>query len=877
MIGTRLGPYEIVEEIGKGGMATVYRAYQPNLDRYVAVKVIHRAIATDSVSLERFQREARLVTRLEHPHLLPIYDYDGAHDPPYIVMRYLESGTLKDVLDQEKLPHEEVVYMLRQVASALDYAHRRHIIHRDIKPTNIMVDPDGNAFLTDFGIARWIEAGQNMTQSGYALGTPGYMSPEQGMGAEAIDHRADLYSLAVMTFQMLTGQLPYTAESALGVIFKHINDPIPNLTDVDANIPAAANEVVKKGMAKRPDDRYSNASDFVNDLITALAVSSTGTPSSIRRAAQATVELLGAARAGQQEQVKAAMASFEASRSNPVPPTPRSQSTPFMEDVATVLTPSGQQAVRPAASNRREVTPILIIGALLVVAIAIGVVAIGGGGQSPQSTVVPTQVVVQAASDTPRPTRTSTPDQTLIFNNGLLTQAAEHTQTATAASPTPLPSDTPTATATPTSTPTVTSTPTPATPLAQALRNTILRLGPGAQYPKVADVEADTRLVVIGASEDGSWFKVLLDDGSEGWMAFSPVAYSMAGNIQGVPIALAPTDTPTHTLTPTATSTNTVTPSATPTETATATPTPTDTETPTPLPTETSTPSVTPTSTPLPTDTPLPFTPTPLPSPTPIPAGRMPFVGDFESVNPLQGWDYDPTIWQVVNEGGDNVLIGLGTLQQPLVVLGRQQPEWQTINSGNLVISFSVNMDRQSAGARVIFRCADQNGCPGGYQVLEMFPGSINLRRNAPTPNIFNRNDEKVLRSVEVPLSTQQWYDVTIWVEGSRTFVYLNRQLVLTAEDLNLPQLGGGAVILQTNSNFRAVRWDNFIIQRPERASDHFQSVGLPSAWQTSSTTAAVIAQEERQSISRSAWASDRYAQYASHPVILDFSCRMDS
>ncbi len=243
MIGKRIGPYEIVEEIGKGGMATVYRAYQPNLDRFVAIKIIHRAIALDDASLERFQREARLLTRLVHPHLLPIYDYDAASDPPYIVMRYLDSGTLKDVIDRGKLPHGELIQMLRQIASALDYAHRNNVIHRDIKPSNVMLDQDGNAFLTDFGIARTIEAGQDMTQSGYALGTPGYMSPEQGMGVDGLNSRADIYSLGVMVFQMLTGKLPYTGDTPLSIIFKHISDPIPDINQFDSMLPDAANAV----------------------------------------------------------------------------------------------------------------------------------------------------------------------------------------------------------------------------------------------------------------------------------------------------------------------------------------------------------------------------------------------------------------------------------------------------------------------------------------------------------------------------------------------------------------------------------------------------------------------------------------------------------
>ncbi|MBZ0287459.1 MAG: serine/threonine protein kinase, partial [Anaerolineae bacterium] len=257
MIGTRLGPYELIEEVGKGGMATVYRAYQPNVDRFVAVKVIHRSVATDAASLERFQREARLVTRLEHPHLLPIYDYDGAHDPPYIVMRYLESGTLKDVLDQGRLPYDEIVYMMRQIASALDYAHRRGIIHRDIKPSNIMIDAEGNAFLTDFGIARMTEAGQGLTQTGYAVGTPGYMSPEQGMGEEEVDGRADIYSLGVMLFQMLTGRLPYQAETPLATILKHMHDPIPKPSGVNPDISPDVDAVLTRAMAKKREDRYA--------------------------------------------------------------------------------------------------------------------------------------------------------------------------------------------------------------------------------------------------------------------------------------------------------------------------------------------------------------------------------------------------------------------------------------------------------------------------------------------------------------------------------------------------------------------------------------------------------------------------------------------
>jgi serine/threonine protein kinase len=228
MIGTRVGIYEIVEEIGRGGMATVFRAYQPSMERFVAVKVIHKSIATDDTAVERFMREARLVAKLEHPHLLPVYDYDGEHEPPYIVMRYLESGTLSDVLERGPLPLVEIAHMMRQIASVLDYAHRQGIIHRDIKPSNIMIDAEGNAFLTDFGIARITETTEThgLTQTGFAVGTPGYMAPEQGLG-DTVDARVDIYALSVMLFQMATGRMPYTSETPMGVILKHLNDPVP--------------------------------------------------------------------------------------------------------------------------------------------------------------------------------------------------------------------------------------------------------------------------------------------------------------------------------------------------------------------------------------------------------------------------------------------------------------------------------------------------------------------------------------------------------------------------------------------------------------------------------------------------------------------------
>src|SRR5579859_1503844 len=290
MIGSKLGPYELIEEIGRGGMATVYRAYQPNVDRFVAVKVIHRAVAMDSTSLDRFTREAKLVAKLEHPHILPVYDYNGQSDPPYIVMRYLPTGTLKDILEQTQLPFPEVGYLISQVASALDYAHRQGVVHRDIKPSNIMVDADGNGFLTDFGIARIVEGSQTqgLTGSGMTIGTPGYMAPEQGLGLP-INGRADIYSLGVMVFEMLTGRQPYRAETPMAIILKHINDPVPEITLYNPNLPPALNAVVMRAMAKAPDDRYGTATEMARALTAALSTTSDITPVQLQQAAEQTI------------------------------------------------------------------------------------------------------------------------------------------------------------------------------------------------------------------------------------------------------------------------------------------------------------------------------------------------------------------------------------------------------------------------------------------------------------------------------------------------------------------------------------------------------------------------------------------------------------
>lgn len=278
MIGTRIGPYEILEEVGRGGMASVYRARQTNLNRDVAIKVIDRNIRIDTVLVARFEREAQLVARLEHPHILPVYDFDGRSDPPYIVMRYLPTGTLQNIMQNTRLPLPEIATIYRQVASALDYAHSVGVVHRDIKPSNIMLDREGNAFLTDFGVAHLLGSAASLTVTGAIVGTPPYMAPEQGMG-QPVDGRADFYALGVILYELLTGSPPYSGENPLEVMIKHVNAPIPSILALRPDLPPSMQTLIEKALAKKPEDRYQTGKDLLNDFSTlageTLSVTST--------------------------------------------------------------------------------------------------------------------------------------------------------------------------------------------------------------------------------------------------------------------------------------------------------------------------------------------------------------------------------------------------------------------------------------------------------------------------------------------------------------------------------------------------------------------------------------------------------------------------
>jgi serine/threonine protein kinase len=267
LIGKTLGQYTILEEIGRGGMATVYRARQQSIDRIVAIKVLPRHFLHDPGFFERFEREVKVITELEHPHILPIYDYGESGGIPYIVMRYLAGGSMAQMVRRGVATLDLLEKPLMQVAQALDYAHLQGVIHRDLKPGNIMLDENGNAYLSDFGIARVM--GSDLTGSAI-IGTPAYMSPEQANGLP-IDGRADIYALGVVLFELITGREPYQAETPMALLLKHINEPMPLAREFREDVPPSVEEVIATATAKEPDDRYASASEMAKDFTRALA------------------------------------------------------------------------------------------------------------------------------------------------------------------------------------------------------------------------------------------------------------------------------------------------------------------------------------------------------------------------------------------------------------------------------------------------------------------------------------------------------------------------------------------------------------------------------------------------------------------------------
>ncbi len=267
--GQTLGKYRVLEALGRGGMAQVYKAYHPQLDRHVAVKVLRSDLVEHDEFLARFKREAHAVSGLRHPNIVQVFDFDVQDEMYYMVMELLEGDTLRARLNNfriqgERMPIPEILRIVSEVLGGLGYAHKEGIIHRDIKPANIMLTRRGQAVLTDFGIAQIVGSTQ-YTVSGALMGTLNYMAPEQGFKGTC-DERSDIYSLGIVFYEMLTGYTPFDADTPLAILMKHLNDPLPLPSQVDPKIPRDLEQIILKALAKDPNDRFQSAAEMLTAI-----------------------------------------------------------------------------------------------------------------------------------------------------------------------------------------------------------------------------------------------------------------------------------------------------------------------------------------------------------------------------------------------------------------------------------------------------------------------------------------------------------------------------------------------------------------------------------------------------------------------------------
>jgi tRNA A-37 threonylcarbamoyl transferase component Bud32/cytochrome c-type biogenesis protein CcmH/NrfG len=348
-IGENVGPYRIIAQLGQGGMATVYKAYHASLDRYVAIKVMHAAFKEDPTFLGRFQREARVLAKLEHPNIVPVYDFADHQGQPYLVMKYVEGDTLKARMADGSLSTDEILKVVDAVGAGLAYAHKQGVLHRDIKPSNVIITPDGQYYLSDFGLARIATAGESTLSQDTMLGTPNYISPEQAKGVSDLDGRTDIYSFGVLLYEMIVGRVPYSGDTPFAVIHDHIYTPLPLPSAVNPNVPEPVERVLLKALAKERDDRFADASALVAAFHQALEEAGTAPqPAPVAPAAPRS-------------------ASSTATRRAPTA-------------AATVVAPpvAAKPASPPAQKKSGFPWAWLVVGGIVLVALALGAVLIGG-------------------------------------------------------------------------------------------------------------------------------------------------------------------------------------------------------------------------------------------------------------------------------------------------------------------------------------------------------------------------------------------------------------------------------------------------------------------------------------------------------------------
>ncbi|HET91180.1 MAG TPA: FHA domain-containing protein [Chloroflexi bacterium] len=290
--GQIIGSYQIGEEVGQGGMATVYRAYQTQLERWVAIKIMHTAQASGTEFLTRFRREARAVAALRHPNILNIYDYGEERGIAYIVMEYIEGGTLKARLTGQPMEWPDAATLIIPVGHALAYAHSEGVVHRDVKPANVLLARSDWPMLADFGLVKIVGHQRGITRPGVTIGTPAYFSPEQAAGGE-VDHRTDVYSLGIVLYQLLTGRLPFEADSPIEAMLRRLHDSPPPPRQLNPHITPQLEAILLRALARDVETRYPTMQDLVNDLSRVPGSTGRVTPPSLATSAPAATARLG--------------------------------------------------------------------------------------------------------------------------------------------------------------------------------------------------------------------------------------------------------------------------------------------------------------------------------------------------------------------------------------------------------------------------------------------------------------------------------------------------------------------------------------------------------------------------------------------------------
>ncbi len=565
----KVGRYELIRELDVGGMAIVYLARDPRTKREVAIKVLMPTLARDPEFRQRFVREAETIARLEHPAIVPLYDV-GDENELYLVMRYMTGGSLRRRLDTRPYTIPEIAVFMQRIGPALSLAHSRDIVHRDIKPGNVLFDDLDQAYLSDFGIAKVLNSAATITTQ--QMGSPVYMSPEQINSPKEIDHRSDIYALGVMLFELLSGQRPYTGDTPLQLLAARLMQPIPPIHTLKPDLPPDWDIVVRRAMAENRDERYQTVADFVADV---AAVADGRTPTATPLPVTEPV----------------ATVSMRPPQMSPVAPTSATQD--YTHTPTPIKLGAGGPVKEPTRRWDHRYTAVIL---LLLALIPLGVW--WRNGRSP---------------DQAEPTPTAVPVVVVVADTATATSSSTPTRTPTASA---------TATATPTRTPTLTRTPSPtqtATAVPELLQGTVrsaanVRSGPGANFVLVTAVNAGDTVIVLAQNETGDWYFVELADGRTGWIAAQFV--EIPPPTTPIPIVTISAATVPATITATRPATAVATTPPPPTNTPAAPPPPPPTDTPIPPSPPTNTPTAPP---PPPTDTPTPPPPPPTDTPTPPP------------------------------------------------------------------------------------------------------------------------------------------------------------------------------------------------------------------------------------------------------------------